>query len=106
MDLANQGRILELVEQNDDEPLVLLGSPDPESAELTALTVTTGDPTFAGPLAGVPLGLPVYHVLEDVVRDAADPDAYEQHVALMEVALDADGIRRTMQRVRQESGTG
>lgn len=106
MDLANQEKILELVEQDDDKPLALLGSPDPESAELTALTVTTGDPTFAGPLAGVQLGLPAYHVLEQVVKEAADPNAYEEHVSLMETALDADAIRETMKRVRKELPTG
>ncbi len=47
---------------------MVLGSADPEGAGLYAETVTAGDPTFAGPLAGVSLGLPVYHVFEETSR--------------------------------------
>lgn len=103
MDLGNQGRILELTRESkdDSELIVLLGSPDPESAELAALTVTTGDPTFAGPLAGVQLGLPVYHVVEDEVARAAEPTSYEENVGLMAVALDAEAIGETIRRVRR-----
>src|SRR5438105_4222990 len=101
MDLKTQSQILELVEAaGADQPIVLLGSPDPESAELVALTVLTGDPTYSGPLTGVQLGLPVYHVVEDVVQAATDPAAYEQHVGLMKLALDSDAITETMRRVR------
>ena len=32
--------------------VVLLGSPTPESAEVYARTVTEGDPSWVGPLAG------------------------------------------------------
>ena len=38
-----------------DDMVVLLGQPDANSAGLFAETVTRGDPTWAGPLAGVPL---------------------------------------------------
>lgn len=100
MDLATQERVLELTSQNPAGLVVLLGSPDPESAELSALTVTSGDPTFAGPLAGVQLELPVFHVLEPAVADAADAIAYEEHVALMADVLDRDQIIETMQRLR------
>lgn len=100
MDLATQERVLELANEDQADLIVLLGSPDPESAELSALTVTSGDPTFAGPLAGVQLGLPVYHILEQVVSDVADNDAYQEHVALMSEVLDRDEIAMAMERVR------
>ena len=59
MDLDDQARIQQVVDRvGSDDLVVLLGSPNPESAELYAATVTLGDPTFAGPLAGIPLGLP------------------------------------------------
>ena len=41
-------------------------------AGLAAETVTLGDPTFAGPLAGVQLGLTVYHVCEPEVKEEID----------------------------------
>ena len=54
MDLENQRRVKELAEKYGAENcLVLLGASEAESAALAAETVTTGDPTFAGPLAGV-----------------------------------------------------
>jgi|ERR1700722_9983349 glycine reductase len=102
MDLATQERILEVTSNlADDEKLtVVLGAPDAESAELSAMTVTSGDPTYAGALAGVQLGLPVYHVLEDAVVRASDADAYDQHVGLMADVLAADEIREAMDRAR------
>ncbi|HAA04515.1 MAG TPA: hypothetical protein DCZ69_17085 [Syntrophobacteraceae bacterium] len=33
-------------------------------AEVAARTVTIGDPSFAGPQAGVSLRLPVFHIVE------------------------------------------
>lgn len=101
MDLAAQSQILELARTAQMSPVVLLGAPDAESAELTALTVTSGDPTFAGPLAGVQLGLPTYHMVEDEVASVADVDAYQEHVAFMRDALDVQAISTAMQRIRQ-----
>jgi len=43
---------------------VVLGASDIDGALISAETVTTGDPSFSGPLAGVSLRLPVYHILE------------------------------------------
>jgi glycine reductase len=105
MDLATQSRILEIANRSTVKPLVLLGSPDADSAELSALTVLAGDPTFSGPLAGVPLGLPVYHVLEDEIASIAGADVYEAQVGLMGIALDAEEICSAMQRVRREAGS-
>ena len=65
MDLQNQQRIKDAAEKYGAENcVVVLGSSDAEGAEIYAETVTNGDPTFAGPLAGVSLGLPVYHIFE------------------------------------------
>jgi betaine reductase len=100
MDLATQERILEIAGQDRTDLVVLIGAPDPESAELSALTVTSGDPTFAGPLAGVQLGLPVFHILESAVEAAADAAAYDEHIGLMKQALEAEEIEQTMHRVR------
>src|ERR671915_699886 len=106
MALGTQAQILELGTRGGEPPVVLIGAPDPESSELSALTVLSGDPTFSGPLAGVQLGLPVYHVFEDEVAGAVDPSVYEEQVGVMRLALDADGIVTTMKRVRAEAGVG
>ena len=65
MDLQTQQRIKDAAESfGADNIIVVLGASDAEGAGIYAETVTAGDPTFAGPLAGVSLGLPVYHILD------------------------------------------
>ncbi len=78
----------------------MLGAPDADSAELYAETVMHGDPTWAGPLAGVALGLPVYHIIEPEIKDQIDPSCYEEHLKLMEIALDVDKISETLTKLR------
>ena len=92
MDLENQARIKELAEKyGKDDLVVLLGGAEAEASGLAAETVSTGDPTFAGPLAGVPLGLEAYHIFE--VKDEIDPAVYEEQIAMMEMVLDVDAIK-------------
>ena len=51
MDLEDQGRIKELAEEyGKDGIVVLLGAPTTESSQVQFETVTTGDPSYAGPL--------------------------------------------------------
>jgi betaine reductase len=88
------------------EVVVLLGTPNAESSRLYALTVTEGDPSWAGALAGVALGLPVYHVLEEPVKSQVAPAVYEEHVALMEMVLEAGEIASAVQDVRTHAGHG
>jgi betaine reductase len=89
---------------NPDEVVVLLGTPNAESSRLYALTVTEGDPSWAGALAGVSLGLPVYHVMEETVKSQVAPEVYEEHVALMEMVLEAADIAHAVQDVRASAG--
>ena len=66
MDLEIQKRVKDTVDKlGAENVVVILGGAEAESAGLSAETVTAGDPTYAGPLAGVELGLRVYHVVED-----------------------------------------
>jgi betaine reductase len=65
------------------------------------MTVTSGDPSWAGALAGLALGLPVYHVTEDAVKAAIAPADYEEHLALMAMAMDVDDIGRAVRDVRE-----
>ena len=103
MDLEDQGLLKRVIDEHGAENLVVvLGSPDEESARVYAETVTTGDPSWAGPLAGVSLGLPVYHILEDEVRAGVDQAVYEQHVAMMEMVLDKDAITAAVRAVREQ----
>jgi betaine reductase len=65
--------------------------------------VTTGDPTYAGPLAETRLGLTVYHILEEQVRAAIDPELYDQQVGLMADTLDGPAIAAVVAQARAAS---
>jgi glycine reductase len=103
MDLDGQESIKRVVDEHGAENLVVvLGSPDAESTGIYAETVTLGDPSYAGPLAGVSLRLPVFHILEPQIKEQVDPAVYAEQVGAMEIALDADGISTEMERIRQQ----
>ena len=84
--------------------MVVLGAPDADSAELYAETLVNGDPSWAGPLAGVALKLPVFHIMEPEIKAQIEPSVYKEHLELMEIALDVDKITQGLDRVRKESG--
>jgi betaine reductase len=107
MDLENQARIKKLAEQYGKEDLIIVqGAGDANSSELVAETVTTGDPSYAGPLTEVQLGLPVYHILEPEVKQHIPADIYDEQVGLMELALDAEGISKALRRIRDNVSAG
>ena len=107
MDLDEQERIKQIVEANGgpDGIVAILGSPDAESAGMFAETISLGDPTYAGALAGVSLRLPVYHVTEPEVRAIVDPGVYAAQIEMMELVLDMDAIHQAVRSVR-ERGAG
>jgi len=86
-----------------DNLVVILGAPDADSAELYAETVVHGDPSWAGPLAGVSLGLPVFHILEPEIKMQIDPSLYKEHLELMDIALDAERISQALHKVREKN---
>jgi len=80
----------------------MLGAPDADSTELYAETVVNGDPSWVGPLAGVSMNLPVFHILEPEIKRQIDPKVYEEHLSLMEVALEVEKITEGLNRARKE----
>lgn len=101
MDLENQKRVLDLSEKYGKENMVVvLGTSEAESAGLTAETVTAGDPTYAGPLAGVSLGLRVYHIFE--LKEQIDENVYDEQCGMMEMVLDVDAISNEVKAIRDQ----
>ena len=82
---------------------MLLGTPDGESTDVFAATVRDGDPSWMGPLAGVALGLAVYHIVEPEVRDQFPVDAYRDTIAPYEPYLEPQAIIEAVRNVRGES---
>ena len=104
MDLESQRAIKQLADEDGrDNVVVILGSPDPESAEIAAETVVIGDPTYAGPLAEAQLGLAVYHILEDEIRRLIPEDVFEEQVGVMADVLEADGISEAVSAMRSQA---
>jgi glycine reductase len=105
MDLQSQEAISRLAQAHDPKSLlVLLGAPDPEAAEISAETVTAGDPAYAGALAGAQLGLEVYHVLDDAVKAEVPEDVWEEQIGLMADVLDADALSAAVRAMQSAGG--
>ena len=103
MDLENQKRVLEFTEKYGAENVVvLLGATEGEASGLAAETVTAGDPTYAGPLTGVSLGLKVYHVCEPEMKSEFDNKVYEEQCGMMEMVLNIDEIVGEMAPIREQ----
>lgn len=104
MGLEDQAAVKRVADEHGKDVVVLLGTPDAESTQTLAQTVVAGDPSFAGPLAGVPLGLPVFHVFEPAVKAQVPDEVYESQVALMEMSLDREAILAGLREARQARG--
>ena len=101
MDLTNQQRVKELAESRGAENLVVvLGYCNPESAEIYAETVTLGDPTFAGPLAGVSLKLPVYHIFEEEIKELVDPAVWQEQLGMAEMMFNPSELAAAVKGMR------
>ena len=99
MDLENQARVKALAEQHGkDNLIVVLGGAEAEASGLAAETVSVGDPTFAGPLTGVSLGLKAYHIFE--LKDEVDSAVYDEQIGMMEMVLDVEAINEEVKNYR------
>jgi glycine/sarcosine/betaine reductase complex component A len=101
MDLEGQGRIKQVVEHAGTEDIVaVLGANSAAAVEMTALTLKSGDPSYAGPLTGVALGIPSYHILEPEIVGQIDPALYDRELALSALAMDVDQVIAPMKSIR------
>lgn len=103
MDLEIQQRVKDLTEKHGPENVVVIvGGAEAEASGLSAETVAAGDPTFAGPLAGVALGLAVYHIVEPEIKEQCDEAVYDEQCGMMEMVLEVDDIINEVKSVRDE----
>src|SRR5215510_3721971 len=101
MDLEGQGRIQQVVQQSGtDNVIAVLGANSAAAVEMTAMTLKSGDPSYAGPLAGIALGIPSYHILESEIVGQIDHALYERELALSALAMDVDQVVAPMQAIR------
>ena len=64
--------------------------------------MTEGDPSYAGPLAGVSLKIPVYHVLEEDVMAVVPEAMREEKLQLSSLVIDVEPMRQVLQAARQK----
>ena len=65
-------------------------------------TFKSGDPSYAGPLAGISLGLNSYHILE--LKEDIPTDVWEQEMTMYELEIEEEvqeNIVKTMKEARQ-----
>ena len=102
MDLENQRDIKRVVEEHGAENLVVvLGSGELEAIQIAAETVNSGDPAYAGDLAGVSLGLPVYHILEPSLKDEIPAPLYDEKLGMFAMVYDSEQIGATIEGFRR-----
>ena len=103
MNFENQGVIKRLADQYGPENLaVVLGNGEANGVEVFAETVTQGDPSYAGPLAGVALKIPVYHVLEEEVLGALPDNLREEKLQLSLLVIDVEPMHQVLKRAREK----
>lgn len=106
MDLEGQGRIKQVVEQAGTRDVVaVLGANSPAAVDMTALTLKSGDPSYAGPLAGIALGIPSYHILEPEIVGQVDRALYERELALQAMAMDVGEVIKPLKAIREEGAS-
>lgn len=81
--------------------VVLLGASDIEGAEIAAETLTVGDPSYAGPLAGVSLKLPIYHILEPEVKAVVPEQVYDESAGIVAMIMDTEEIGKKFRAIRE-----
>src|SRR6476619_164484 len=102
MNFENQGVIKRLADQYGPENLtVILGNGEANGVEVFAETVTQGDPSYAGPLAGVALKIPVYHVLEEEVMRQVPEKLREDKLQLSCLVIDVEPMHQVLQASRE-----
>jgi len=102
MNFENQGVIKRLADQYGPQNLtVILGNGEANGVEVFAETVTEGDPSYAGQLAGVGLKIPVYHILEDEVMSQVPESLREEKLQLSALVVDVDPMHQVLEASRK-----
>ncbi len=85
--MTEQDEVKRLAEQyGSDELIVVLGLNQVKNIRMMAQTFRDGDPSYAGPLAGVALGLATYHILE--LKGEIPQEVWQAEMAMHELELE------------------
>ena len=85
--MTEQEEVKRLAEQyGSDDLIVVLGLNQVNNLRVMAQTFRDGDPSYAGPLAGIALGLPCYHILE--LKNEIPAQIWQTEMAMHELELE------------------
>lgn len=85
-----------------DNLIVVYGLNQPFSLRVMAQTFKDGDPSFAGPLAGVALGLVSYHILE--LKDQIPAEVWSEQMDMIELALEGEAVEKILATMAEARG--
>lgn len=98
--MAEQEDIKKLVDEFGAENLVVvLGLNEPRNLRIMASTFRHGDPSYAGVLGGVALGLDSYHIFE--LKDQVPSDVWESEMAFHELEVEDEAIAELCEITRE-----
>jgi len=83
--------------------VLIFGLNQPFNLRVMATTFKDGDPSYAGALGGVALGLESYHIFE--LKDEVPEDVWEREMAFKELEVEDELIEQictTMREIRGE----
>ncbi len=69
-----------------EELLVVVGMNQPSILRIMARTFHDGDPSYAGPLAGIALGLNTYHIFE--LKNMIPAEVWESEMGMYELEIE------------------
>ena len=72
------------------------------SLRIMATTFKDGDPSYAGALGGIALGLPSYHIFE--LKDRVPQDVWEQQMAFKELEMEDEEVEKICECMREIRG--
>ena len=81
--------------------LVVWGITNEQYLEVGSQTVISGDPSWAGPLAGESLKLKVVHILEPEIKNQIPKDVYEDELMLLELAVGDEKIEKIVEMMKK-----
>ncbi len=84
-----------------DDLIIVFGLNEPANLRIMAATFKDGDPSYAGALGGIALGLASYHIFE--LKDEIPPKVWDSEMAIKELQIEDELIERIcgiMQEIR------
>ena len=70
--------------------MLVFGVNQPFNLRIMATTFKDGDPSFAGALGGIALGLASYHIFE--LKDEIPPEVWEREMAFKELEMEEEDV--------------